>query len=622
MSKNTDPNVFNLDKARKAKEAAEVKRDGDRPPRGSGRANANIQQVKTGVGKVDKSVQRRPKREDLALEAQRELIRDDLRARGKAIDEASVDEQAREIIEAHQHDAAVDKEERVDGSVRASSSHYRGRVRTKLKGARMPKSEDPYAMLAAVRNSPWGREIYEEICRSVRGRNTSHRLSAGVFELLLYMPTRAMIDHYRELNRADNLALHRALDHPWADDCGTALSSVYAAVFGDKRKHRHKNGQRVIRAGMVHRLNPDIWFRICIEIHQEIQRLAPNDDFDVYGSFDGTPLIAHRQQRQSWSEWDEALIDDGLGTRYLSHGQDKYWRGWNLQILTLTNSRTAPVWQLLGAEDQGEWESAPELMGRLFDHWPECRLRFVTGDREYDFDELCARLEFAYGVHPVFPRRAPKDVPSGLRDKGMPSGYPDCCSQLMRVVSMEDFPTREDIAAWGGRLGELVTRDGLIVPRGDGKTPRIRYVCDKCGNKKQMYPHHYPKWTTFVPHRDTHRGRPAGLFDLRSELTAWRNVSESVNAEIKYGGLGLGTYHPRWVNSAHAARHWVGASMVRMALHKLLRLNGAYQEMEDYYRSQGCYNDRPVDGVVEPPDGDAVQSDEDDDGLAGMPVVA
>ncbi len=41
--------------------------------------------------------------------------------------------------------------------------------------------------------------------------------------------------------------------------------------------------------------------------------------------------------------------------------------------------------------------------------------------------------------------------------------------------------------------------------------------------------------------------------------------------------------------------------------------------MEDYYRSQGWYNDRPAGELA---DGDAVQSDEDDDGAAGMPVVA
>jgi len=141
----------------------------------------------------------------------------------------------------------------------------------------------------------------------------------------------------------------------------------------------------------------------CVALNIDaIRQLAQtHSDIGRYVVVDGTDFAAPVEQRPAHSPSEERLLHGDLGIRRHSHGPAKNWVGWTLLCLTDIKSTLPLAWTLLPLGSGREFLGVLPLVELLLEHWPECPIEFLVGDKEFDVEELNSELEFRYGIHPV-----------------------------------------------------------------------------------------------------------------------------------------------------------------------------------------------------------------------------
>jgi hypothetical protein len=400
--------------------------------------------------------------------------------------------------------------------------------------------------IAAMRSLPEAQELEQLLANSAGGRPTERRLPIAIFECNAWVKGGPEIRcHLQDFLGSDQL-LDWAFGYP-ADPSinqGLSESSVYPTLKAMLERHDPVN---------------------CIRLNIDLIRKLAQDHTDIgrYAVVDGTDFTAPVEQRPANSPSEEALLRRGMSVPVHSHGPDKVWRGWNLVQIIDVKSTLPLVWAILPLELGREFQAVPLLLERLFEFWPDCPLEYLIGDKEFDVAELCAELEFRYGVHPVFPW---KGKPARNQQWGLNGGTPKCSRHgLMKLHWAEDFV---------GVKG----RQERDIPAGDlddlDQSARLRWRCPGpgCGVRATTYPAHAPRLYTYLPRQGEHR-----RVGLRAALLRRRNQVESVIASLKGVGVGLkGQMQPRWVSSDRQAEWLAGAALLGLSLRRRAHESGAY----------------------------------------------
>jgi hypothetical protein len=411
--------------------------------------------------------------------------------------------------------------------------------------------------IAAMRSLPQAQELERVLANGAGGRPSKRALAIAIFECNAWMKGGPEIRcHYEDFMGSDHL-LDWAYGYP-ADPTipqGRSESAVNSTFNAMLERHDPK---------------------ICIRLNVELMRKLAEDDGDIgrYLAVDGTDFTAPVDQAPALSPSEEALIRRNMSVPIHSHGPDKNWRGWVLVQLIDIKSTLPAVWVILPLELGREFQAVPLLLDLLFEHWPDCPAEYLVGDKEFDVSELCAELEFRYGIHPVWPQKG-KVAPS---HKWAATGGTPSCSRhgLMKLEWAERFVEPK------GRLKRGIPEDDLEEL---DQRARLRWRCPAsgCGITAATHPSHNPRLYTYLPRKGEHRraGRRVALLKRRNQV-------ESVIASLKGRGIGLrGQMQPNWVSSDRQAEWLAGAALLGLTLRRTSHEWGAYVAAEAEARALG-----------------------------------
>jgi len=298
-----------------------------------------------------------------------------------------------------------------------------------------------------------------------------------------------------------------------------------------------------------------------IDLIKAARDLFPNGEVAVYAAIDGTnhpawvaqvgvgateedELRIRRRTPKAGARWikgDNEIVvsgDDGDEVT-IEHG-GTFWRGYYLIALVCLKTGMPIVWMLRDAnsldddpQSNKEADALQDLLKLLYEMWPDCPLKFVVGDKAWDFSEYYRQCLTQYGVHLVAVQR-------------------DDNNRLVRSVDQVDH---KNIVEYTGR-GEVYcrhhhdkTKYGPMTLAGyefadrDGLAPgdtadlskfRVRYRCEHCAKTYSLPLRGTGKnsdWNifSFLPQSPLHLKRYA----LRRALETRRNTIESVFGALK-----------------------------------------------------------------------------------------
>lgn len=298
--------------------------------------------------------------------------------------------------------------------------------------------------------------------------------------------------------------------------------------------------------------------RANIEMFKDLRAMFPKAGIAELAAVDGTDVAAWVAQvgvgkTDEEEEWirrrtphagarfierdNEVSINGETGEIITTTTGSKFWRGYYLVVLLCIKTGLPLVWTLRDAnamsEATREADSIRDLLELLFELWPDCPLKVITGDKAWDFEEYHRYCLTRYGVHLAIIQR-------------------DDNKAKVRAVDQVDH---KHIVEYSGRgevycrhhhdkakYGPMTLAGFEFAPR-DGLKPgevadlskfRVRHHCPHCARTYSMPIRGTGKNTdwnffTYYPHAPLHARRYA----QRRALESRRNVIESNFACLK-----------------------------------------------------------------------------------------
>ncbi len=358
---------------------------------------------------------------------------------------------------------------------------------------------------------------------------------------------------FHEFNRS-NPVLHWATGFPMTSGSVGSYSGVMAGLHSAFRF-----------------TDPEVLRVANISAIRELASIIGDEaNIGKYVTVDGMFVPAAREQRPTYSDEQEALVNHGLTIDMGNHGK-RWCRGWSMTVLTDVRTSLPLVWGLRPAGDR-EYTGLLDLVGTLLQLWPECPITYISGDSEYGQQKsLSLALEASYGVHTAFYKRGKWAKNRDWRDT---DGTPTCSGHgPMKLNQSFDYKNGLKGRVWRRENGFA---DG--APK-DMQQAKHRWFCEHCtptprsGDWTYTYLRDDPRMYTWLPRQGGH-WRVA----LRQALHHRRNSSETLNSCVQAYGLGLkGRATAFWVNSDDDAAWFASMVLCNQTLRRLAHASGVYQ---------------------------------------------
>ncbi|MFY9488747.1 MAG: hypothetical protein WAP35_08655 [Solirubrobacterales bacterium] len=322
--------------------------------------------------------------------------------------------------------------------------------------------------------------------------------------------------------------------------------------------------------------DPKMLVQLNLEV---IQELAKNHErIGRYCLIDGTAIPSFTRQVGTCSDEEELLINRGTSSTFIKHEQKggtvKKWRGYEMLTITDMKSTLPLAWILISAQPTAF--EVQQVMDLLFDMWPECPMKYLVGDSEFDSNEIMQMLHEDYGVIGVFDLRDQMRAGiAAITDVGQPKCVR--CKKPMKLTHREKFWTIDDRLAANKPRRERISL----------KNARLRWECEhgclhptKSTPKKpvplklQTRPRDYWRVFTMLPHAGNSKWA-----HLRSALMYRRNSIKAVFSALKREKIGLiGSGKSRWIRTQREMEWIVGGSLFTQTLRRQVQLSGKYDD--------------------------------------------
>lgn len=410
--------------------------------------------------------------------------------------------------------------------------------------------------IAAMRRTSELRALEAHLCSTPSVKDSAIRMAISFLEHSAFSPIVPEIKQARE----DFFGSDGLLD--WAYDDPTSTSSVTSAAGIGKALHAmladEQNDSRVI-------------VRLNLQV---IKRMAANHErIGRYCLIDGTAIPSFTRQHGTHSPEEEALVNRGTRSTFIKHeqkgGSTKKWRGYELLTITDMKSTLPLAWILISTQPTAF--EVRELLELLLDAWPECPIKYLVGDSEFDSTEITRMCHEDFGIVPVFDLRDQvKAEIANITDLGVPKCVR--CRRAMKLTHREKFWTIDDRIAAGKARREQVELTHA----------RMRWECEHgCRHpvrtsqplRLQTRPRDYWRLFTMLPHSGNSKWA-----HLRVALMFRRNSIESVFSQLKREHKGLiGNGKARWISTQDEMAWVLGLAFFGQTLRRDVQLGNDYE---------------------------------------------
>lgn len=299
-----------------------------------------------------------------------------------------------------------------------------------------------------------------------------------------------------------------------------------------------------------------------IEVLKGLHNLHPDGEIGVYALIDGTDHPAWVKQVGTGDTAEEEaeirkrtpkagalfipgdneteIVDEDGNRITISGSGGKFWRGYYLVTLICVKTGLPIVWTLRDAnpevdspQETREADAIRDLLELLYELWPDCPLKFIVGDKAWDFQEYYRFCLTQYGVHLVAIQR---DDNAGLARPIDQVDHKNIVEYNGKgEVYCRHHHDKDKYGAMALVGYEFAGRDGLEPGEtSDLSKFRVRYRCEHCARTYSLPMRGAGKnhdWNifSFLPHSPLHPRRHA----LRRALESRRNTVESGFASLK-----------------------------------------------------------------------------------------
>lgn len=408
--------------------------------------------------------------------------------------------------------------------------------------------------IKAMRRTETIRHLEESLkSRHGGGARSTHDLAISVFEhgfLSKGVPEIKRLTH--QFLGSDSL-----LDWAYDDPCESGGPKDANGVT--KSLHR-----------LLERIDPELMIELNLK---EIKRLAamnPEGRLGQYCTIDGTAVPANVLQKQSYTKRHTELINRETEATFIKHDEAKKWRGYTLLTISCQKGTLPLVWHLTNEKPQAKHVAL--MLNKLYKYWPECPIKYLVGDSEFDTNELMQMLYENYGIHGQMVAR--ENNSAGF-NKQYDAGVPRCCEKhvgrnhdgLMRLRGRDGFQTPASRAEKGLLPGEHLPYS----------KERLRWECPRCGEKATTRPKDNPRRFTYLPLTGDSQFAALGI-----ALGLRRNTAESMFALLKHRGVGLqGNVKARWIRNMDEMTLVIGGTFLGVTLRRVIHADGSYEHALD-----------------------------------------
>ncbi|MGH2958141.1 MAG: hypothetical protein ACRDKE_00935, partial [Solirubrobacterales bacterium] len=414
------------------------------------------------------------------------------------------------------------------------------------------------AEIAAIKRTPFMKFVESKLARQLdgRGRKASDRFPIAVFQQGCFEKNVSEIK--LATNKFHGSDQHRdyAYDYP----CDAKAPTTRVGVADAIRRILGRNA-------------PVIPMIANIAAMRELARLHPDGRIGRYCAIDGTAVEAFALQKQAYSHAERSLISKETESTFKVHDgglplSAKKWRGYTLLTISCQKSTLPLVWMVV---DSPRMAHVDLMLDILFKAWPECPMKYLCGDREFDNDKLARSLYERWGVDHVM-------ISKQKEQEGYDKGVPVCpyCSTdespvLMVLRGRENFCFAEERMN-PKQKSRLAAPRGVRIPFSNEK---IRWECplDSCDAEEIIYARDRPAQNNYLP-----RAGESEASALRYAILARRNTAESVFSNLKRRyAAGGGCLKARWVKRRVEMEWILGMTLLGITLQRLVHLNGDYE---------------------------------------------
>lgn len=389
----------------------------------------------------------------------------------------------------------------------------------------------------------------------------------------------------------------------WQRFNGSDLGLDYA--YGHRRAEKAQETEAGLTAA-IHRIlgeNDPLFAMVQnIRLVKRLHEISPDGGKDVIGRYltiDGTAIEANVLQKQTYSNEHFDIVNRNYKSRdgrrisaiFTKHDDKKRWRGYTLLVIVDQKTTLPLAWSLVTGDNKGLWENHIKFMlDVVFEIWPDCPAKYMTGDREFDVKEIYRRLYLDYSMHNV-PQTL--DTFSKMNDgEKMKVGTPLCTrkdcprhKQPMSIESRDEWMTPE-------KRSKMEIPRGVTIP---WSGERVRWLCDAKGcsftvTTRPFDPEHRdeirakggdPHEIKGSPHRVTFMPQftSSKFSAIRKAIIARRNSSECLFSIFKTKGKGgRGAMKARWINSDLEMLWMVSLPLLYMTASRVAYAEGLYAE--------------------------------------------
>lgn len=412
--------------------------------------------------------------------------------------------------------------------------------------------------IAALRRTPEMQELEEHLRGTPSIKPTAVGMPIAILEHAAFSSVVPEIKQARD----DFFGSDDLLD--WAFDEPTAGSSVTSHAGIGKNLHD-------MLADPSN--DPEVLVRLNL---QAIKRLAEDHErIGRYCLIDGTAIHSFTRQIGTLNDREEEIINRGTRSTFIKHeqkgGSVKKWRGYELLTITDLKSTLPLAWILISAQPTAY--EVRQVLDLLLDAWPECPIKYLVGDSEFDREEITRMCHEDFGIVPVFDLRKQVRADIGnLTDLGVPKCIK--CKKPMKLTHREKFWTIDDREAVG-----LPRREPIEL-----KNARLRWECETGCKRKvegkadqplklQTRPKDYWRLFTMLPRSGTNKWA-----HLRTALMFRRNSIESVFSQLKREHVGLvGNGKARWIRTQNEMAWMLGLALLAQTLRREAQVGDGYE---------------------------------------------
>lgn len=459
--------------------------------------------------------------------------------------------------------------------------------------------------IAAMRRLPEMAKFEQQLRGVTSSRSEKNRFNMAMIEHLIFNASvPSLKSSFHAINGGGELVA-------WAydDPCATRHPSRVNAA-----------GQAIHK--MLQRTDPELTIELNLSAIQRLAAMNPEGRIGRYATIDGTFIEANVLQHQTYSEEHFKVISKKTSATYMQHDEAKKCRGYTLLAITCMKTNLPLVWTLISGQPRSE--DVRELMELLFRYWPECPLKYLVGDSEFDYSAYYEMLYQYYGIHGAFvtrkgnsrdhdvlfengvPRHCSKrkgknhDGLMSLRLRGSHENWWDPEKRKERGYARGEFvPYANERIRWECRcdacLGDPMDPDELeafefsirnLSPETQAKArqkkrklatlitrPGVSLSKRKSGADPGLSEGN-PRRFTYLPHAGNSK-----YAVLRDALLMHRNTAEGLFSVMKREQIGLeGCGKARWINTDREMEWMIGGTLMGLTFSRLIHVNGMYQD--------------------------------------------